>query len=253
MIPGVLRPLAAAAAAGGALTCLWAALPDGAAHDHPPGHVAGTGGGPRGAVLRLDGRSKLVVAPHAHLSPDEGLTIGFWIRARHGRHRQYVVRADGPGGWGLLWSDPDSRPPVVAPAVEVRIGDGAATRRELLATAEPRPESRWTHVVLVLEARRARLLLDGAVVADRTFARDVRAGSGVVTIGDGLTGEIDDMRILRGVPSPESLRDIGALPDDAPGLAAHLDFDDPLLPWRNSAYPRWHVAAVGTPRSVPLR
>lgn len=116
----------------------------------------------------------------------KSFTLEFWIRIREGSAAKVVSS----GNWKLSLED---SLPELKNTSEEKILEG----REI-------PLNNWTHVGLIKDGSRIRLFLDGNEVSKSEVSKSFNI-SKMIDFGDGLVGDIDELRVREKAVEPELL------------------------------------------------
>lgn len=144
-----------------------------------------------GGGLGFDGRQTLSIAasPSLKLSPGGGFTFTAWIRPAEGAQDAVLFRQQ-EGGKAILVGLRGGR---LYAAV---VGDGPEAR----AQAGDALAGGWNHVALTV-ADRVRLYVNGNPVAEA--AGTVPDLGGVITVGEGYSGELDELTLANAARSAD--------------------------------------------------
>lgn len=158
---------------------------DSTGYGNHAGDFAGTRvtGAVIGGGLGFDGRQVLTIAasPSLKLTPTGGFTFTAWIRPANAAQDAVLFRQQ-EGGKGILVGLKGGR--LYASVT----GDGSEVRTQ----AADLNAGSWNHVALTL-ADRIRLYVNGNQVAEA--AGTVPDLGGVITVGEGYTGEMDELTL----------------------------------------------------------
>ncbi len=158
-----------------------------------------TEGKDKGA-LDFEGDAYINVGNNPNLNPENGITVSVWVKvASVGDER--IVRKGNPGagtGYSLSFSDEG--------AVIFSFGDGASVQTvsnnyssELLGE--------WTYIAAVWDGQTIKQYINGEEQPEtKSFSGSIGESGDNLIIGEGLTGEIDDIRLYSYALSGEDVK-----------------------------------------------
>ena len=244
-----LKPFVAAGLAALGVLWTWAGFVAVAPVGHGPAPAgapfvgADRAAGPGGGALSLDGEAALIL--DGFRLPDDAFTIECWVRAGAADRTESLFGNTAKGGVELVWNDADRRCPVPRPTVWLRTARTLTSPNSgwtSAAVAEPAPAERWTHVAVVVDARRVRTFIAGRLASDTALLGPCVPSEVAFVIGgdadefgepvDCFVGRIDEFRISHGARYDGDFDPRGLLGAD-PDTLLHLSFDDPDRPFRD--------------------
>jgi putative heme-binding domain-containing protein len=204
----------------------------------------------------LDGRGLAVAAPSRQEYHAAPLTVELWAKLE-GREGYNILvacaRKESADHWELYTAPGSGHLAAYLPG----------TTPQTVDTGLDVADGRWHHVALALEADRARIAVDGRVVADVALARGVKASQpGPLWFGSyppgGMTcaGLIDDVRLSRGArpvappparPHEADAATVGLWTFDAMPLVDRSRLANPATPEAAQSAPPPPVAVAARP------
>jgi biopolymer transport protein ExbB len=193
----------------GSRALVWHFAEDGAPQDASGNGVAGSAGGSRdpsgliGESLKLDGTSSVGLPAGFNLTGPT--TVSFWVKPA-------AANAS-----GTLFAAPG--------ALTIGVANGAAfveAAGKRAAASTPLAADTWVHIATVSDGAKTTLYVDGKPAGGLPGA--LAAGTGQPALGQGFTGEIDELEIDRSAQSPGAIQ----LAAGSQGLGSKLtSFDKP--------------------------
>ena len=201
-----------------------------------------------GRVLHCSGTDTFVELPGNIFTNLDEATIEAWVRWESASGSAHAWDFGGSGHHTYLRQNS-------GPTLLYRIDDAAGVKYQLEIAGIPF-NGQWGHIAAVTGREGIRIYFNGTLVGTNDYTGSLSAlgrtnyyfGRSDSTAQDAFRGDLDDVRIWRGVRTAEQIRQnmFKSLTGQEPGLVGNWNFDDPANPGRDLSPGRHDGKLVGS-------